>query len=91
MELLKQDIYNHPDFNSSYLFREIDSEGSNYVDVTNLKRFLMKYAFLPNDNLLLAVIRRVDLDSDAKLNYKEFLDCLKPIEDVRPLVRKPRA
>jgi len=40
----------------------------------------MNYAYLPNDNLLLAVIRRIDLDCDAKLNYNEFVNALRPIE-----------
>jgi len=51
----------------------------------------MNIGFLPNDNLTLAVIRRVDLDCDAKLNYNEFLGAVKPIEDVMPSFKKPRA
>ena len=38
------------------------------------QRFLIKCGVLPNDNLLLAIIRRMDLDADAKLNLKEFID-----------------
>ena len=40
----------------------------------------MKYAYLPNDNLLLGIIRRIDLDCDAKLNFNEFLDAIRPLE-----------
>ena len=36
---------------------------------------------LPTDNLLLAIIRRMDLDADAKLNLKEFIDAIRPIEN----------
>jgi hypothetical protein len=36
---------------------------------------------LPNDNLLIAIIRRIDLDADAKLNYREFIDAVRPIEN----------
>jgi hypothetical protein len=36
---------------------------------------------LPTDNLLLAIIRRMDLDADAKLNLKEFIDGVRPIEN----------
>lgn len=41
----------------------------------------MKYSYLPNDNLLLGIIRRIDLDCDAKLNYNEFMDAVRPIEE----------
>jgi len=36
---------------------------------------------IPNDALLLAIIRRMDLDADAKLNMKEFIDGIRPIEN----------
>jgi hypothetical protein len=42
----------------------------------------MKNSYLPNDNLLLAVIRRIDLDCDAKLNFREFIDAITPLEAV---------
>lgn len=77
------------EFNSKNLFDMIDC-GTKWIDTTNLKKFLMNCAFLPNDNLTLAIIRRVDLDSDAKLNYKEFLDAVKPLENMA-VFKKPRA
>ena len=53
-------------------FESIDNDGVRYIDQINLKRFLIKCKFLPNDNLLLAIIRRMDLDCDARLNFLEF-------------------
>jgi hypothetical protein len=46
-----------------------------------LKRFLIKCGVLPNDGLLLSIIRRMDLDADAKLNMREFIDGVRPIEN----------
>lgn len=46
-----------------------------------MKRFLIKCSVLPHDNLLLAIIRRMDLDADAKLNLKEFIDSVRPNEN----------
>ena len=59
--------------------------GQNYIDKVNLKRFLIRCSFVPNDNLLLAIIRRIDLDCDAKLNYLEFIDALRPLENYVPM------
>lgn len=42
---------------------------------------MIKCSVIPNDNLLVAVIRRIDLDADAKLNFKEFIDAIRPIEN----------
>jgi hypothetical protein len=50
------------------LFRAVDDWNYKYIDQINLKRFLIKCSVLPNDNLLISVIRRIDLDADAKLN-----------------------
>ena len=36
---------------------------------------------MPNDNLLIATIRRIDLDCDARLNYLEFIDSVRPQEN----------
>lgn len=41
--------------------------------------------------MLLAIIRRLDLDGDARLNYREFVDALRPLENYMPLLEKARA
>ena len=65
------------DYNVEYLFGQIADNG-NFIDATNLKKFLMRCSYMPNDNLLIATIRRIDLDCDAKLNYLEFIDSIRP-------------
>ena len=42
-------------------------------DFEKMKQFLVNYSYIPNDNLILAIIRRIDLNNDAKLNMKEFV------------------
>ena len=63
------------------LFKGVDDWNYRYIDQINLKRFLIKCSVLPNDNLILAIIRRMDLDADAKLNLKEFIDAIRPLEN----------
>ena len=58
----------------------MDDWNYKYIDQINLKRFLIKCGVLPHDALLLAIIRRMDLDADAKLNMREFIDAIRPIE-----------
>lgn len=55
------------------MFREIDDWGYKYIDYKNLKRFLnFKMGVSANDQHVIAIIRRFDLDADAKLTLKEF-------------------
>ena len=63
------------------LFSCIDDWNYKYVDVVNLKRFLIKCQVIPNNGLLVAIIRRMDLDADAKLNLREFYDAIRPLEN----------
>ena len=91
IEQMKQQLAIHPDYNVERLFCEIDVQRSNYIDCHNLKSFLIKCSYLPNDNLLLAIIRRMDLDGDAKLNYLELADSLRPLENYMHLLEKARA
>lgn len=80
-EYLKQQLAQSPEYNLQKFFEAIDNQFTRIIDQVNLKRFLIKCSFLPNDNLLLAIIRRIDLDCDAKLNYLEFCDAIRPLED----------
>ena len=63
------------------LFKSVDDWSYKYIDQINLKRFLIKCGIIPNDNLLISIIRRMDLDADAKLNLKEFIDAVRPVEN----------
>jgi hypothetical protein len=81
----------HPEYDIARFFDEVDQPKTNYVDCVNLKSFLVRCSYLPNDNLLMAIIRRLDLDGDAKLNYREFIDALRPQENYMPLLERARA
>jgi Ca2+-binding EF-hand superfamily protein len=62
------------DYNIINLFKDVDDWNYNYVDAKNLKRYLIKTGVFPTDGLLIAILRRFDLDADAKLNVKEFAE-----------------
>ena len=91
IENQKQQLASHPDYNLARFFEEIDSRNTTYIDCVNLKTFLIRCSYLPNDNLLLAIVRRLDLDGDAKLNYREFIDAMRPLENYQALLEKSRA
>jgi len=73
-ERIKQELAARYDFNLDRLFKDVDDINYNYVDQANLKRFLIKCGVFPNEGMLISILRRFDLDADAKLNKKEFIE-----------------
>lgn len=49
---------------------------------------MIKCGVIPSNGLLAAVIRRLDLDADAKLNLREFIDGVRPIENFSAVSNK---
>jgi len=81
MERLKAELAARYDFSLEHLFREVDDWNYKYIDFTNLKRFILKTGVAPTDSLLVAILRRFDLDADAKLTFQEFADGIRPVEE----------
>ena len=80
--MLKQDLASAYDYNLEALYHCVDDCNFNFIDTSNLKRFLVKCSIYPNDALLISIIRRMDLDADARLSIKEFEDGVRPIENL---------
>lgn len=80
-EMLKQQLASSYDFNIDRLMQEIDDCNLRFIDSSAIKRFLIKCRVYPSDDLLIAVIRRLDLDADARLCRKEFIDAIMPMEN----------
>ena len=53
-------------------FQQIDDWSYGWLDKSNLKRFLRKLEYFATKTELVAILRRFDMDGDAKINYKEF-------------------
>ena len=78
---MKQELSSRYDFQIEHLFKEIDDWNYKYVDSQNLKRFLLKTNIAPSSSLLISIIRRFDIDGDAKLSLKEFVSGVLPQEE----------
>lgn len=66
------------DYSMQAMFAEIDDWNYKYIDLKNLKRFLMKTSVYPDDNTLRAILRRLDTDGDARLSFREFTLAVQP-------------
>ena len=71
---MKQELASRYDYSLERLFKDVDDINYGYVDSSNLKRFLIKCGIFHNEATLISILRRFDLDADAKLNLQEFSD-----------------
>lgn len=79
-EKIKKHISVCADFDYDSGFKAVDDWGYGYIDFNNLRRFLRKCDYAPLNKELSAIIRRLDLDADGRLNFEEFVDGIKPNE-----------
>ena len=80
IEKLKQEISLCYDFTPEDGFKCIDDFNYGYIDFSNLKRFLKRNGNIPANKELAAIIRRLDLDADSKLNKNEWCHGIAPTE-----------
>ena len=79
-EELKQEMDATKSFTVSKAFDAIDDWNYGYVDKKNLKSFLRKHNYIASTAECMAIIRRLDLDADARLSKQEFSNGLRPEE-----------
>jgi hypothetical protein len=69
-------------------FNSIDDWSYGFVDRKNLKSFLRKHGKLASTEEVIAIIRRMDLDGDARLSKYEFIEGLKPEEPYSKMMKR---
>ena len=77
---MKQIMHASKTFDIERAFSAIDDWSYNFIDKKNLKSFLRKHNYLASTAECMAIIRRLDLDADARLSKQEFSDGLMPEE-----------
>jgi len=68
MDKLRMKLHANKQFNIVDAFNTVDDWGYGYIDQANLKNFFRKHGHVTTDADLMAVIRRIDLDGDARIN-----------------------
>ena len=79
-EELKQEMDSTKSFCVRKAFEAIDDWKYGYIDRKNLKSFLRKHNYIASTAECMAIIRRLDLDADARISRQEFEEGLKPEE-----------
>ena len=87
-EEIKQRMESNKEFDYEKAFNSIDDWNYGYIDRKNLKSFLRKHGHLASNEEVMAIIRRMDLDADARLAKKEFIDGIKPEEPYSKMMKR---
>jgi len=74
LEGLKRELELQYDYSPFAAFRSVDRYNSGRIDTVNAGSFLRQNGHYASEMELLAIIRRMDTDGDAVLNYSEFAE-----------------
>lgn len=79
IEEAKRQLQSRYDYSPLLSFKSIDRYNIGRIDSLNLNVFLKANDFCLREIDLLAIIRRIDTNGDACLDFNEFLEFLKPL------------
>ena len=87
-EELKQEMDASKSFCIKKAFAAIDDWKYGYIDKKNLKSFLRKHNYVASTAECMAIIRRLDLDADARISKREFAEGLRPEEPYNKTMKR---
>ena len=85
---MRIEMYSSETFINKRAFEAIDEWQSGFIDKKNLKSFLRRQNYIASTAECLAIIRRLDLDADARLSIKEFITGLTPFDPPQKSAKK---
>ena len=75
-------LQNCYDFNCLDAFASVDRYSTGKIDFVNLDEFFRRQGIYPNQDEIVALLRRFDRDDDGLLNYDEFTRGLEPVDSI---------
>ena len=84
LEVLKHDLEVRYDYSTLAAYRAVDKYNDGRITTHNLGSFLRSTGHYATERELLQIIRRIDTDGDAKIQYAEFSDFIRSANPPRP-------
>ena len=84
LELAKKDLALRYDFSVVAAFSTLDYPSTSLISRDKLSDFLRRNGKIVFEDDIDAILRRMDVDGDERLNFSEFSDSLRPQEPVFP-------
>jgi len=77
LDILKSDLEVRYDFASYSAYKSVDKYNDGFINTFNLGSFLRSCGHYATERELLTIVRRIDTDGDARINYAEFAEFLR--------------
>lgn len=74
MNCLVKELCAQPDYSPYAAFRTVDRYNEGSIHMNNLQDFFRGFGNYLTEQETFAVVRRIDTDGDARLNFEEFAD-----------------
>jgi Ca2+-binding EF-hand superfamily protein len=74
---MRKDLEKRHDFSTHGCFRAVDDLNEGDINPDNLRAFLKSNGYYPTEDEVIAIVRRLDVDADCKINYAEFSEAIK--------------
>ena len=69
-----RDLARQPDYSVQAAFRTIDTFNEGHINCHNLSDFFRSHGLYLVEKEIMAIIRRCDLDGDARISFPEFVN-----------------
>jgi Ca2+-binding EF-hand superfamily protein len=76
-EEIRRELERRHDFSTYACFRAVDDLNEGALHPDNIRAFFKNNGYYPTEDEVIAVVRRLDTDADAKVNYSEFCEAIK--------------
>ena len=88
---MKQQLESNKSFDFTKAYYSIDDWNFGYIDRRNLKIFFKKHGYIASNEDVIAILRRMDLDADARLTMQEFIEGITPEEPYSKAMKRQRS
>ena len=78
LEASKRELSFGYDYSSFAAFRSVDRYNTGRINTVNMGSFLRQNGHYSSEMELVAIVRRIDADGDANLDYNEFAEFMRP-------------
>jgi len=72
LERCKHELKRRVDWSTMRAFQTVDNRGEGFLNYNNIMNFCRMNSWRASESEIIAVVRRLDVDADQRINYGEF-------------------
>lgn len=76
MERVKHELKRRADWSDMRAFQTIDNRGEGFLNYNNIMNFCRMNSWRASEAEIIAIVRRLDVDADQRVNFNEWKDTM---------------